>query len=148
MKNEDAFSLVYAEFDRKKNRVTYSGCGEICALRWNSKSNEVDTLQLESQKLQPTQSLELPLNSFRYQVGDRILFSSPGFVGQKNTKDHVYGSESIVRLLKNQRFQDVHDLRNELWLDWQKFGQDCDSKKDRSLLVIDVASNLAKLSLT
>jgi len=147
MKETDRFALIYTQIDRKKNEISYAGCGNIKALRWNSKEENFEDLDLETAFIQSAKKIAFSQNKFRYYTGDRIVIASAGFIEQKNQKANDYGPESLEQYLAENISQNIHGLRNGLFVDLEQFSKGVEQQKDWSLILMDVKSNLVKLSL-
>ncbi|MFN9065747.1 MAG: SpoIIE family protein phosphatase, partial [Bdellovibrionales bacterium] len=84
--------------------------------------------------------------SVKLEPKDRLLLFSPGLVASQNRKGEAWGVERLLEAWRNANQKGVHELRNEILYQQQRFTETSEVERDQSLIVIEVQEKIIKLA--
>ncbi len=131
LKTSDVLHLFYSHVNRKTLQVDYGLVGDIVVFYINEDNIQI----LESEGLfQRGETLNITTKSLPMKSQETLLVCSPGLfsIPHHQTRE-LYSKERVISIVKDWDKKEVHDLRNDLFYDLQKFSQK--EKFDRDVLV-------------
>lgn len=142
----DQADIFYSLIDRRNFEMRYVRAGKVIALHQSHTSGNVQTLDsglkpLGAGFMPPTESESLNLNP-----GDRVVICTRGVFEAKNPEGELYGVERVTRSLLTGPKRGVHELRNHLLFEVQKFAQVTEPSRDQTLVVLEVKDKVIKLA--
>jgi len=146
MTPEDQTDIFYALVDRRNFEMRYVRAGQSVALYQNVSNGEVQPLEGKSGPLAlgfqaPTQSSVLFLNP-----RDRLALCTRGLCESKNRDGENYGIERVTRSFLSGPKRGVHELRNHIVFEVQKFAGGVEPGRDQTLVVVEVKDKVIKLA--
>jgi sigma-B regulation protein RsbU (phosphoserine phosphatase) len=142
--DESEASLFYCNFDRKSLSFTYSGAGLVGSyLISNNKANE---LTLKGPALCKTRCKDYKTQKISLNPKDRIVLVSEGVLRAATEEGDEFGSDRLLELLQKNVELGVHELRNEILFEVQKFSKQKELQRDLTVLVVDVKEKVLKLA--
>ena len=145
LKKDSKAYLFYAVIDQRRFLAQYCLTGGILGLHYSSKLKEISLLNcqnfLDGKKNPFVKTWELALNP-----KDLIVIASPGLLEAQNSKGEVYGKERLLYDLKQTALKDVHEIRNRILFNIEKFSDKKNIEKDISLIVCRVKDRIIKLT--
>ena len=141
----DAANVFYAVFDRRTFEMTYSGVGRMIGLMYNFPSGNLQRLDWETKPF--TQGFNAELNSTTISLGarDRIILCSEGVVRAVNAKGEAFGEDRLYKTILAAPRLGVHDMRNEILFQLERFVQGTDYPQDITVVVAEVKDRVIKL---
>ncbi len=137
--------LFYAIVDRRKYVLNFVRLGDILLFH----QTDDGALHLLGEKHPPlmkgsafTGTTEQVALSPR----DRLILVSPGAIKAENRKGEAYGWERISQSIKSAPPRGVHELRQNLLFELEKFAEGVELKRDVTILAIEVKDKVIKLA--
>lgn len=142
----DRANVFYGVFDRRSFEMTYSGVGGIVGLILNYGSGKLQRMEWEPKPFQS--SFQESLKSATLSLGprDRIILVSEGAVRALNPKGEVFGEERLYKTILAAPRLGVHDLRNEIFYQIERFIQGRELPHDVTVVVTEVKDRVIKLA--
>jgi phosphoserine phosphatase RsbU/P len=142
----DTSDIFYALVDRRNYEMRYVRAGSIVALHQNSSTGEVQALDsglgpLAVKFKSPQESGVLALNP-----RDRVVLCTRGVIEATNARGESYGMERVTRSFLTGPKRGVHELRNHILYEVQKFAQGTEPIRDQTLVVLEVKDKVIKLA--
>jgi len=79
---------------------------------------------------------------------DRLLLVSPGALRAQNLKGESFGWERVTQCIKAAPARGVHELRQNLLFELEKFMEGAELRRDLTLLAVEVKDKVIKLAPT
>lgn len=142
----DEADMFYALVDRRNFEMRFVRSGNLIALHQNFTTGEVQALDSELPPLgldfkAPIQSQSLSLNP-----RDRLVLCTRGVIEARNQAGEAYGMERVTRSFLSGPKRGVHELRNHILYEVQKFSQGLEPVRDQTLVVVEVKDKVIKLA--
>lgn len=142
----DQADMFYALIDRRNFEMRFVRAGELIALHQNFSTGEVQALDsglgpLSAGFAGPAESKSLFLNP-----RDRLVLCTRGVIEAQNANGEKYGMERVTRSFLSGPKRGVHELRNHILYEVQKFSQGAEPPRDQTLVVLEVKDKVIKLA--
>lgn len=140
--------LFYALIDRRNFEMRFVRLGSVIGLLQIASTGEVQLLEsstgpIASEFTAPKSSHKVYLNP-----RDRVVLCTRGLTEVKNLDGESFGVERVMRGLLSGPKRGVHELRNHLLYEVQKFAQGQELARDVTVLVLEVKDKVIKLAKT
>lgn len=137
--------LFYAVVDRRKYILNYVRVGDVLLF------HQLDdgSLKLLGEKHPPIRKGSLfqgKTESVSLSPRDRLIVVSPGCVKVENLKGEAFGWERVSQCIKAAPSRGVHELRQNLLFEIEKFCEGAEIKRDLTILAIEVKDKVIKLA--
>ena len=147
MAEQDRASLFFGLIDRRSYELEFAIMGPICGFHYIDADKELVPLVEEAQpELSSNFQPQILFPKVNLQSRDRLILCSPGFLKVKNLADKEYTvdqvRDSILKVVK----KPVHEIRNEILFQAEKFAEGTQSLKDRTVVVVEVKDRVIKLA--
>lgn len=144
MKKNDQANLFYGIFDRRTYKLRYAMAGEIAGFfQSNGKLQELQAfgpgISLDYQKATGFVSLDL-------QSKDRLILCTNGITNSQNLEGESYSKDHLKKSILGAAKGGVHEVRNEILFQLEKFTQNSEPPRDVTALVIEVQDRVIKLT--
>lgn len=142
----DSADLFYALIDRRNFDMRFVKAGQLVALHYSYVSNEVQALDsslgpMKKNFRAPSESVSLTLNP-----RDRLVLCTRGVIEAVNPRGERYGMERVTRSFLAGPKRGVHELRNHLLFEVQKFSGSTEPARDQTIVVLEVKDKVIKLA--
>lgn len=137
--------LFYAVMDRRKYILNFVRLGEVMLF------HQLDdgSLNLVGEKHPPLRkgqafkgvTEQLPLNP-----RDRLVLVSPGCLRAQNLKGESFGWERVSQSIKSAPPRGIHELRQNLLFEIEKFTEGTELRRDLTILALEVKDKVIKLA--
>jgi sigma-B regulation protein RsbU (phosphoserine phosphatase) len=146
MSGPDQADIFYALVDRRNYEMRFVRAGLVVCLHQNFSTGEVQALDsglgpLDGSFNSPPQSGSLMLNP-----RDRLVLCTRGVIEACNVQGESYGLERVTRSFLSGPKRGVHELRNHILFEVQKFAQGAEPIRDQTLVVLEVKDKVIKLA--
>lgn len=145
-KEKDKASFFYAAVDRKTLKLEYSSAGLISVYRQSMERETLDYLKPSAPELSLGSVPHFTNQTVTMESQDRLLFFTPGLVAAQNSKGESWGTERLLEAWRSSRSKPVHEIRNEIIYQQQKFTGTSDCQRDQSLIIVEVQEKIIKLA--
>jgi len=144
--DNDSADLFYALIDRRNFDMRFIKAGHVVALHHSFVTNEVQALDSSLGPMakgfqSPAQSGSLYLNP-----RDRMVLCTRGVTEAVNKNGEPYGMERVTRSFLGGPKRGVHELRNHILFEAQKFTGSHEPSRDQTIVVLEVKDKVIKLA--
>ena len=141
----DHAAIFYGVFDRRKFQLSYCNLGQPLMIHYESQSGELRWLDPHADAHKVGQ--ELPV--LKHEVidlnpKDKLILCSTGFLELESPEGDTWGIEDVLSVVKANINRDVHELRNEIFFQAQKFS--ATPSRDLTVIVTEVKERIMKLA--
>jgi len=148
IQNNDKASVFYGVIDRRTYELSYSSVGKVEACLQFYGQEGVQNLEACGPALNKDfntrpQSLTLQLNP-----RDRLVIATEGLVLAQDSRGRMWGGEGLRESIRMAPRQGVHELRNEILHQNEKFSGRTSPLRDQTLIVMEVKDRVIKLAKT
>ncbi len=77
---------------------------------------------------------------------DRLILCTEGVYEAKNKSSEVFGKDRLAKLLLRAPRSGVHDVRNEILFQLEKFTETSEPQRDQTVVVTEVKDRVIKLA--
>lgn len=146
LQSKDQASLFYAIIDRRTFEMRYCSVGQIYALWFPMGSDKPSWLEASGSALKKDFN-ETPLTDV-ISMGprDRLILVTEGLVSAKADGAQEYGRERLLDSLLQAPKTGVHEVRNEILFQLEKYLGRPEVEKDVTVLVTEVKDKVIKLA--
>jgi phosphoserine phosphatase RsbU/P len=144
--DKDQFHCFYGVINRRYFRLDYVLFGDIYALHFKSATGSIHRLKPQAQAIAKGALGTVPIHSLDLDAKDKIILCSPGLFKIKNDEGELLGEERYLSLVKNSAASDVHNLRNEVIFQAERFSGNTQFPQDLTVLVLEAKDRVLKLA--
>ena len=145
-KEKDRANFFYAAVDRKTLTLEYCSAGMISAYRQSYGKDSLEYLKPLVPELSAGNLPQFSNQIVKLEPKDRLLFFSPGLIAAQNNKGEAWSTERLLEAWRAANQKGVHELRNEILFQQQKFTGTQEVERDQSLIVVEVQEKIIKLA--
>jgi sigma-B regulation protein RsbU (phosphoserine phosphatase) len=142
----DEADMFYALVDRRNFEMRFVRSGNLIALHQNFSTGEVQSLDSELPPLGLDFTAPHASNSVSLNPRDRLVLCTRGVIEARNQAGETYGMERVTRSFLRGPKRGVHELRNHILYEVQKFSQGIEPVRDQTLVVCEVKDKVIKLA--
>lgn len=146
VKPNDIFHCFYGVMNRRYFRLDYVLCGDIYALHFKCSTNTIHRLKPQGMAISQGLLGEIPMSSVHFEAKDKLIVCSPGLFKIKNLQGELFGEERYLSLMKGSGLSDVHNLRNEVIFQAERFAGKAALPQDLTVVVLEAKDNVLKLA--
>ena len=118
----------------------------MVALHHNFITNEVQALESELGPMGKEFPAPALSNSLLVNPRDRLVLCTRGVIEAVNQQGESYGMERVTRSFLSGPKRGVHELRNHILYEVQKFSGDGETLRDQTIVVLEVKDKVIKLA--
>ena len=142
----DHASLFYGVIDRRTYELKYVASGPLQMLLYQNQKQRLEKLEHSAEPIKRDTSLNFTPNTVQLNPRDRLVFSTEGLLKVKNPKGEVFATERLFKAILGSVNSGVHDLRNEILYQAEKFSDSTPYPQDVTLLIAEVKDKVIKLA--
>ncbi|HVK61437.1 MAG TPA: SpoIIE family protein phosphatase [Bdellovibrionales bacterium] len=146
IQNNDQANVFYGVIDRRSFELTYSGVGRMVAMVYSFTTGKLQKLDVEAQPFQKGFNAELKKTTLALNPRDRIILCSEGVVRAQNHGGESFGEERLFKTILAAPRLGVHDMRNEILYQVEKFAGGKELPQDATVVVTEVKDRVIKLA--
>lgn len=144
--NADKASLFYGVIDRRTYELSYSSVGRVEAYLQVYGDSGLQSLEacgpsLSKEFNTKPLSMKIQLNS-----RDRIVIATEGLVSAQNSDGQTWSGEGLRNAIRLAPRQGVHELRNEILHQSERFTGRTSPLRDQIVIVMEVKDKVIKLA--
>ncbi|MCB9073809.1 MAG: SpoIIE family protein phosphatase [Bdellovibrionaceae bacterium] len=144
--DKDQFHCFYGVMNRRYFRFDYVLFGDIYALHFKQENGTLQRLKPQAMALAKGQLGTVTTQSAQVESKDKIILCSPGLFKIRNDAGELFGEERYLSLVKNSAGSDVHNLRNEVVFQAERFAGNAQFPQDLTVLVLEAKDRVLKLA--
>jgi sigma-B regulation protein RsbU (phosphoserine phosphatase) len=142
----DSADIFYSLIDRRNFDMRFIKAGELVALHHSYVANEVKALDSGLGPMTKTFAPPLQSGSLLLNPRDRLVLCTRGVIEAVNSQGEKYGMERVTRSFLNGPKRGVHELRNHILYEVQKFSGSKEPSRDQTIVVLEVKDKVIKLA--
>lgn len=146
IQSNDQANVFYAVIDRRNFEMTYSGAGRVIGLLYSFGSGRLQRLEWQTPAFQQGFQSSLAASTLALGPRDRIILVSEGVVRALDPKGEAFGEDRLYKTILAAPRLGVHDLRNEIFYQIERFTQGRDLPQDLTVVVTEVKDRVIKLA--
>lgn len=144
--NQDTASLFYAVIDRRDFVLHYSSVGNVMGFLQVHGEGSSAQLQASTGPLKKNYSENPLTQSLPLGPRDRLILCTEGVYEAKNKSNESFGKDRLSKLLLRAPRSGVHDVRNEILFQVEKFTENSEAQRDQTVVVTEVKDRVIKLA--
>lgn len=147
LNEKSQLDLFYAVVDRRKYTMSFIRLGHVLLFH----QQDDGSLHLLGEKHPPIhQNFQMDAKTEQVSLSprDRLVLVSPGGVMAENLQGESFGWERVSQSLKAAPPRGVHELRQNLLFEIEKFSEGAELKRDLTIVAIEVKDKVIKLAPT
>ncbi|MCM2282700.1 MAG: SpoIIE family protein phosphatase [Bdellovibrionaceae bacterium] len=146
IQGQDKANVFYAIVDRRGFDLKYSCAGRVKALLFSYGSNKLQRLETGTEPFQSGFQGELKSGSVALNPRDRLILCTEGVLKATNPKGELFGEERLYKAILAAPRATIHDLRNEIFYQIEKFCAGRETPQDITVVVAEVKDRVIKLA--
>ncbi len=146
IQSADQANVFYAVVDRRSFEMTYSGAGRVIGLLYCFATGKLQRLEWQTPAFQQGFEARLMPTTIALGARDRIILCTEGVVRALDPKGETFGEERLYKTILAAPRLGVHDLRNEILYQIERFTQGRDLPQDLTVVVTEVKDRVIKLA--
>lgn len=146
IQSNDQANVFYAVIDRRNFEMTYSGAGRVIGLLYSFGSGRLQRMEWQTPAFQQGFQSALTASTLALGPRDRIILVSEGVVRALDPKGEAFGEDRLYKTILAAPRLGVHDLRNEIFYQIERFTQGRDLPQDLTVVVTEVKDRVIKLA--
>ncbi len=146
IQNNDRANVFYAVIDRRGFELSYSGAGQVIALLYSYADNKLRRLDGVTAPFGKDFAGEFAVQTISLNPRDRVILCTEGVIKALNEKGEAFGEERLYRSVLSAPRLGVHELRNEILFQVEKFTGDKELPQDLTVVVTEVKDRVIKLA--
>ncbi|MFN7728782.1 MAG: PP2C family protein-serine/threonine phosphatase [Bdellovibrio sp.] len=143
---KDQAHIFYAVMDRRNFELSFSSCGPIAAFHQSEESDSWSRIEPTAPALAKGFSANPMKQSLIMGPRDRIVLCTQGVMSAKNKDGEEFGHDRLLRCLKQAPEAGVHEVRNEVLFQVEKFSGLVEPFRDQTVVVMEVKDRVIKLA--
>jgi sigma-B regulation protein RsbU (phosphoserine phosphatase) len=143
----DQANVFYGVVDRRSFDLTYSGAGRIVALLLSYSTGKLQRLEWDAEPFNHSFNSELKSSVISLGPRDRVVLCSEGVVHATNAKGETFGEDRLYKAILGAKPRlGVHDMRNEIFYQIDRFTAGHPLPQDVTVVVTEVKDRVIKLA--
>lgn len=143
---KDRASLFYGVIDRRTFEMQYCQVGHNVALIVDGVTRKMTALASEGSAIAKGFNAELKCHTLTLNPRDRLIIASEGVVRTNNPSGEAFGLDRLSQAVLGAPESGVHEMRNELLYQLEKFAEATEFPEDVTVVVTEVKERILKLA--
>lgn len=143
---QGSVSLVYYMIDRKNYNLSLVSVGHAAVYYFSYSDGELRELPPTAGPLVAGQNQGFTSHEIALNPRDRLIVCSPGFFELTNFQDEKIEKDFLFQKIKAAVKSPVHQLKNEILFQAEKFSSGIEAPRDRTVVVMEVKDRVIKLA--
>lgn len=141
-------SVFYGVIDRRGFDMTFAGAGRVIGLLYSYANQKVQKLEWSAQAFSKDFNGGIQSTTIALNPRDRLILCTEGVVQAQNAKGEEFGEERLFKAILAAPRLGVHDLRNEILYQMERFAAGRELPHDATVVVTEVKDRVIKLAKT
>jgi sigma-B regulation protein RsbU (phosphoserine phosphatase) len=146
MEADSKTDLFYGLVDRRSYELRFLRLGNVMAIHQPAETGEFQILEASGGPLEPNFKAPKESKKIMLNAKDRVILFTRGILETTNARGETFGLEHVTRALLSAPKRGVHELRNHLLYEAQKFSQGQEPPRDLTVLILEVKDKVIKLA--
>lgn len=146
IQNQDQAHVFYGVVDRRGFEFNYCGIGQVMAFHQPAGGAKINRLPSTAGPIVKGFNTNLESHQVSLNPRDRIIICTEGVSRALNPNGEAFGEERLFKAVLTAPRTSVHDLRNEIMYQIEKFVQGRELPQDVTVIVMEVKDRVIKLA--
>lgn len=146
LEGKDSADLLFASFDRRSFQFSHCKVGNMIALRFDYAEGELKLLKGNKDPIKVGRSIDFETETFGLNPRDKLIFCTKGLVEAQSLEGEEYGIDRLFRAVHETAGKTVHEVRNHVLYQIQKFTSGQEPPRDMTLVIAEVKDRVIKLA--
>lgn len=146
MLENDQSSIFYGVIDRRSFEMEYCHIGQNSVIAIDGETGKLTSIIAQAPPLTKNFKPELNLQTMTLNSKDRLVLCSDGLLKVQNSQTESFGLERLTQSILKAPKNGVHELRNEILYQIEKFTENSEAPEDITLIVAEVKDRVLKLA--
>jgi len=142
----DHAELFYGIFDRRDFSLSYAKAGDLTALHFDYAENELKLLKSATPAIGQGFSGQIQAQKVVLNPRDKLILCTKGVVEAKDLNGQQFGQDRLFKSTLEFATRSVHELRNQIFFQVQKFAAGQEPLRDMTVVVAEVKDRVIKLA--
>lgn len=142
----DRSNLFYGVIDRRTFEMQYCHIGNNMVLIVDGETGKMRVIRSDAPPISKGYKQELTCQSVVLNPCDRLIIVSEGVVRTLNPSGEAFGLDRLSQAVMNAPKTGVHEMRNELLYQLEKFAESAEFPEDLTIVVTEVKERILKLA--
>ncbi len=142
----DFADIFYGVFDRRQFMLNFARAGDITALHYSASACELKLLSNGTPALGLEGADDMKGLSVALNARDKLIFCTRGLSETKNLEGQEFGQDRLYKAILEYSTRGVHELRNHIFYQVQKFAGGQEPPRDMTVVVAEVKDRVIKLA--
>ncbi|MGE0764446.1 MAG: PP2C family protein-serine/threonine phosphatase [Bdellovibrionales bacterium] len=138
--------IFYGLVDRRSYELSYCRLGEVVALHQAFADGELKLLESNAGPICPGFAEEFQSKTLALNPRDKLILCSPGVLEGQSLQGEPFGLPRLSRSIVEGGKRGVHEIRNQILYDVQKFTSGQEPLRDMTVVVVEVKDKVIKLA--
>ncbi|MEY4617533.1 MAG: hypothetical protein RJB66_2493 [Pseudomonadota bacterium] len=143
---KDRASLFYGVIDRRTFEMQYCQLGNNVALLVDGQTGKMTALAADAPPIAKGFKTELKCHKISINPLDRLVIASEGVAKTMNPSGEAFGLDRLSQAVTRAPKTGVHEMRNELLYQLEKFAESTEFSEDVTVIVTEVKERILKLA--
>jgi phosphoserine phosphatase RsbU/P len=138
--------IFYGLVDRRSYELSYCRLGDVAAMHQNFAGGDLKLLESTGAPL--TKSFNGPITAKTVALNprDKLVLCTRGVAETKSLQGEPFGLPRLSRAVAEGSRRGVHEVRNQILFDVQKYSSGADPQRDLTVVVVEVKDRVIKLA--
>jgi sigma-B regulation protein RsbU (phosphoserine phosphatase) len=146
MLENDQSSIFYGVIDRRSFEMQYCHIGQNTVIAVDGETGKLTSILPQAPALTKNLKPDLSLQTMLLNPKDRLVLCSDGLLKVQNSQGESFGLERLTQSILKAPRNGVHELRNEILYQIEKFTENSECPEDITLIVSEVKDRVLKLA--
>lgn len=146
IRNSDQASLFYAVIDRRSFEMEYCHLGNIRAYIQVFGKESLKDLAMTTPGLKKDFASDLSSQTVQLNPRDRLIFATEGVTSVQASDGKIWGENGLISAIRQAPKLGVHELRNEILFQAERYSGKTLPERDQTLVVAEVKDKVIKLA--
>ena len=146
IETEARADIFYGLVDRRSYELSYCRLGDVVALHQAFADGELKLLEATGNPMTTQFDGEVRSKILALNPRDKLVLCSPGVIESKNLQGESFGLARLSRSIVEGGKRGVHEVRNQVLYDVQKFTSGQEPPRDLTVVVVEVKDKVIKLA--
>lgn len=142
----DNADVFYGLFDRRNFSLSFAKTGDVLALHYDYAAAELKLLRTANPPIGIGFSSEIVSQSVAMNPRDKLIFCTKGVLEARNLEGKEFGQDRLYKSILEYATRGVHELRNQIFYQVQKFSGGQEIPRDMTVVVAEVKDRVIKLA--
>lgn len=138
--------IFYGLVDRRSYELSYCRHGDVIALHHSFLDSELKVLESTGAQVTADYTGDAVAKVVALNPRDKIILVSPGVLVGKDLNGEPFGLVRLSKSITEGGRRGVHEIRNQILFDIQKFTAGQEPPRDLTVLVVEVKDKVIKLA--